>query len=187
MLEKLEKYLDKHILTFPTWLKNHLIRTSDVAQSLAKAHHTNIQNCKIGALGHDISKLYNADKLIRIVKGNNLICSDFELLHPEVLHGPVAAFELSNYIENNSSVYNSIRWHTSGHIDFDSENKIVFLADKLDPNKIEKRPELKKINDIAFKNLDSAIIAFFKIQFDFLKKNNIDIHPESKRYYEFLI
>ena len=70
---------------------------------------------------------------------------------------------------------------------FDTENKIVFLADKLDPYKIKKRPELKTINDIAFKDLDKAIVAFFEIQFDFLKKNNIDIHPESKKYYEFLI
>ena len=187
MLDKLEKYLDLQISILPNWLKDHLMRTSDVAQFLAKTHHTNLQRCKIGALGHDIAKIHNLDKLIKIVKENNLICSDFELLHPEVLHGPIAAFELSNYIKIDSSLYNSIRWHTSGHIDFDTENKIVFLADKLDPYKIEKRPELKTINDIAFKDLDKAIIAFFEIQFDFLKENNIDIHPESKKYYKFLI
>jgi len=187
MLDKLEKYLDLQISILPNWLKDHLMRTSDVAQFLAKTHHSNLQRCKIGALGHDIAKIHNSDKLIKIVKENNLICSDFELLHPEVLHGPIAAFELSNYIKSDSSLYNSIRWHTSGHIDFDTENKIVFLADKLDPYKIEKRSELKTINDIAFKDLDKAIIAFFEIQFDFLKKNNIDIHPESKKYYKFLI
>ncbi len=187
MLDELEKYLDLHILSLPVWLKNHLMRTADVSQFLAKIHHSNIQKCKVGALGHDISKLYSEDKLIKIVKDNNLLCTDFELLHTEVLHGPVAAFELSNYIHKNSSVYNSIRWHTSGHVDFDSENKIVFLADKLDPYKIEKRPELKKISDIAIKDLDRAIGEFFKIQFEFLKKNNVDIHPESKKYYKFFI
>ncbi len=60
------------------------------------------------------------------------------------------------------------------------------MSDKLDPNKINKRPELNKIKDLAYKNLDNSIIHFFEIQFDYLTKNNIDIHPESKKYYEYL-
>ena len=61
------------------------------------------------------------------------------------------------------SFFNSIRWHTSGNTNFDLENKIVFLSDKLDPNKINKRPELNKIKDLAYKNLDDSIIRFFEI------------------------
>ena len=37
-----------------------------------------------------------------------------------------------------------------------------------------------------FTKIDHSIIEFFETQFDYLTKNNIDIHPESKKYYEYL-
>ena len=186
MLRKLETYLENKILTLPSWLSAHLKRTADIAVELANIHEADPTRCKLSALAHDIAKTYDNIDLIKIARANNLECSEFEFSHPEVLHGPVAAFHLNEYISEDISLFNSIRWHTSGNKNFDTENKIVFMSDKLDPNKINKRPELNKIKDLAYKNLDNSIIQFFEIQFNYLTKNNIDIHPESKKYYEYL-
>ena len=186
MLRKLETYLENKILTLPSWLSAHLKRTAEIAVELAILHKADPTRCKLSALAHDIAKTYHNNDLIKIAKVNKLDCSEFEFSHPEVLHGPVAAFHLNEYIAEDISLFNSIRWHTSGNTNFDVENKIVFLSDKLDPNKINKRPELNKIKDLAYKNLDDSIILFFDIQFDYLSNNNIDIHPESINYYEHL-
>ena len=186
MLRKLETYLENKILTLPSWLSAHLKRTADIAVELANIHEADPTRCKLSALAHDIAKTYDNIDLIKIARTNNLECSEFEFSHPEVLHGPVAAFHLNEYISEDISLFNSIRWHTSGNKNFDTENKIVFMSDKIDPNKINKRPELNKIKDLSYKNLDHSIIEFFETQFDYLTKNNIDIHPESKKYYEYL-
>ena len=184
MLKKLEAYLQKNLLKLPKGLSAHLNRTSDLAIDLATTHKVSIFRCKLAALAHDFAKTYSNNELIKIVKINEIDCSEFELSNPEVLHGPVAAFQLHKYISDDFSMFNSIRWHTSGHKTFDKENQIVFLADKLEPYKINKRPELQYVHDLAFKDLENAVLAFFEIQFEFLKTKNIDIHPESIIYYD---
>ena len=184
MLKKFELYLEKNLLKLPTGLSAHLNRTSDLAIELAKTHNVSTFRCKLAALAHDFAKTYSNNELIKIVKINEIDCSEFELSNPEVLHGPVAAFQLDKYISDDFSMFNSIRWHTSGHKTFDKENQIVFLADKLEPYKINKRPELQYVHDLAFQDLENAVLAFFEIQFEFLKTQNIDIHPESIIYYD---
>jgi len=91
-----------------------------------------------------------------------------------------------NYIDDNV-IFESVRWHTSGHHTFNNISKIVFLSDKVDPVKVKKRPELNEVRKLAFDNLDESIIKYFDIQFDYFESNKIVIHPESVKFYESLI
>jgi len=186
MNNELRTYLNEEISQLPKWLSDHLHRTATIAATIAEWYEEDIQKCELAALSHDIVKHYDNEDLINIVLTENIDCLDFELKNPNVLHGPVASHFILNYIDDNV-IFESVRWHTSGHHTFNNISKIVFLSDKIEPVKVTKRPELNEVRELAFHNLDESIIRYFDIQFDYLESNKIVIHPESVKFYESLI
>ena len=186
MNNDLRTYLNKKISVLPKWLSEHLNRTANLAIEFAKHYKEDIQKCELGALSHDIVKHYDNEDLLNTVLAKNIDCLDFELKNPNVLHGPVASHFILDYIDDNV-LFQSVRWHTSGHQSFNNISKIVFLSDKLDPYKIRNRPELNEVKKISLDNLDLSIIKYFDIQFDYFESRKIQIHPESIKFYESLI
>ena len=186
MNNDLRIYLNKRISVLPEWLADHSYRTAKLAMKLAKYYKEDTQKCELAALSHDIVKHYDNKDLLEIVSKQNIDCLDFEIKNPNVLHGPVASHYIQNYLDD-SVIFESVRWHTSGHYTFNNISKIVFLSDKVEPYKVTNRPELNEVRKLAFDNLDESIIRNFDIQFDYFESNKIVIHPESIKFYESLI
>ena len=186
MNNDLRTYLNKQISVLPKWLSEHLNRTANLAIKFAEHYKEDIQICELAALSHDIVKHYDNKDLLNAVLTKNIDCLDFELDNPNVLHGPVASHFILDYIEDNV-IFESVRWHTSGHHTFNNISKIVFLSDKVEPFKVNNRPELNEVKKLALDNLDKSIIKYFDIQFDYFESRKIQIHPESIKFYESLI
>ena len=186
MNNDLRTYLNEKISVLPKWLSDHLYRTAKLAIEFAKYYEEDVQKCELGALSHDIVKHYDNKDLLNTVLTKNIDCLDFELDNPNVLHGPVASHFILDYIEDNV-IFESVRWHTSGHHTFNNISKIVFLSDKIEPFKVNNRPELNEVKKLALDNLDKSIIKYFDIQFDYFESRKIPIHPESIKFYESLI
>ena len=186
MNNDLRIYLNKRISVLPEWLADHSYRTAKLAMKLAKYYKEDTQKCELAALSHDIFKHYDNKDLLEIVSKQSIDCLDFEIKNPNVLHGPVASHHIQNYLDD-TVIFESVRWHTSGHCTFNNISKIVFLSDKVEPYKVTNRPELNQVKQLVLDDLDQSIIKYFDIQFDYLESRKIQIHPESIKFYESLI
>ena len=186
MNNDLRIYLNKRISVLPEWLADHSYRTAKLAMKLAKYYKEDTQKCELAALSHDIVKHYDNKDLLEIVSKQNIDCLDFEIKNPNVLHGPVASHYIRDYLDD-TVIFESVRWHTSGHYTFNNISKIVFLSDKVEPYKVTNRPELNQVKKLVLDDLDQSIIKYFDIQFDYLESRKIQIHPESIKFYESLI
>ena len=80
---------------------------------------------------------------------------------PIMLHGPVAASWLERDGEiSNSKVIESVRFHTTGTAKMSRVSKVVFLADKLEPYKVKRRPDLAEVLQLAHIDIDLALLEF---------------------------
>ena len=80
---------------------------------------------------------------------------------PIMLHGLVAARWLQRDGEiSNSKVIESVRCHTTGKAKMSKVSKVVFLADKLEPYKVKHRPDLAEVLQLAYVDIDMALLEF---------------------------
>ena len=82
-----------------------------------------------------------------------------------------------NETDTGTALYQAVYWHTTAHPGLDAMGKVVFLADKLDPNKGKKYPYQPLIMELARENLDAAILEFLTRQIVDLTGRGLLVHP----------
>ena len=102
--------------------------------------------------------------------------------HLFLLHGQVGAYILKKELEcTDNEILSTIHWHTTGHYDFEDWSWATFLADKLEPKKIEYEKKLQPILETAEKSILKAVIEFINWRLNNRKQENAIIHPMSYR------
>ncbi len=138
------KINEKEILT---WLKenlseerfNHSVGTAECAEKLAEKYNLNKEKAYIAGLLHDCAKCFSNEKLKEIID-KHLKVEECEMLNYKTLHAPVSAYiAQKDFGVSDNEILSAIRWHTLGKQDMTTFEKIIFLADKIEPNTREKK------------------------------------------------
>jgi len=82
---------------------------------------------------YEIFGLDISEKMLEIAKELNI--DENECSNSKVIHAPVSAYlAQTEFGIDDEEILSSIRWHTLGKKDMTLFEKIVFLADKIEPN-----------------------------------------------------
>lgn len=153
------------------WLKNnlnderysHSLGTASCAKELAGMYGINQEKAYIAGLLHDCAKCFSNEKLLDIIK-NNLEVDECEMLNYKTLHAPVSAYYAEKeFGVTDKEILSAIRWHTLGQIEMSDFEKIIFLADKIEPNTRDKSYREEILNILKEKNgLNKALLKCYK-------------------------
>ena len=163
----------------------HSIGVSDTAACLAMRYGCDIRKAALAGLLHDCAKGLNEDQLIETVLDNNIDISPVERDNPELLHskaGSVIARE--KYKIMDEDILSAIFWHTTGKPGMSLLEKIIFLADYIEPNR-SNIPWIDEIRQLAFKDIDSAVAASCRNSIDYLKRSSKTIDKITIDTYEY--
>lgn len=153
------------------WLKEHLdeerfehsLGVAETAIELSKRFNLNIDKAYTAGLLHDCAKCFSKNESLEIMN-NFLQVEDCELINPKTFHAPVGAYIAEKEFGiTDSEILSAIRWHTIGKLDMSDFEKVIFIADKIEPrtrpieyiNKI--KPRLDEEN-----GLDKALLECYK-------------------------
>ncbi len=179
----LELRIRRRVENLPTGLQAHIARAQDVARELAPCHGIDPERAALGILAHDVARAMPGAELLERAAGFHLPIGPVEQAAPVVLHGPVGAelLRVEDGLaagESERDIYQAVYWHTTFHPTLlDDLGKVVFLADKLDPNKRRKFPYQPEILDLARENLDSAVLEFLGHQIEGFTARGKAVHP----------
>ncbi len=155
---------------------------------MAIRHCVDAETVDLGIAAHDLARALKSDTLLSEALSHGINPDIVERHEPLLLHGPVAAQWLEHDDQyENGPVIQAVRWHTTGFAGMGEVEKTVFLADKLDPNKVRRYPYLKKVQNLAISDLDSAIVEYIDRQIEFLLERGFLIHPASLEFRNHLI
>ncbi|MCH2309841.1 MAG: bis(5'-nucleosyl)-tetraphosphatase (symmetrical) YqeK [SAR202 cluster bacterium] len=174
LLSKLNDYLNGLTVN----LQNHLHRTAKLGRELSLLHDVNDEKVFVACIAHDIAKKLDVNEMLQESKLNKLTISYEEENSPILMHGPLAASWLEkNFKCNDQEILDSVFFHTTGRPYMSQVEKLVFLADKVEPNKVERTPDLQEVLDLCFLDLDAAIVKYIDMKIQQLLNQGKIIHP----------
>lgn len=164
----------------PKRLRKHTARVVELAAVLAQRFHADEPRVLLAAQGHDLLRGLEPEELLRRAEARNMTILREERDGPILLHGPLGALELQErFGVDDPVVLDTIRWHTTGHPSFGTDAWCVFIADKVEPKKRRKRPELDRVADLAEHSLVEAALSFLELRVEWARDAGTTEHPRA--------
>lgn len=163
----------------------HTLGVMFTSASLAMAHGADVQKAQLAGLLHDCAKCIPNKRKIKLCEDNHIPFSKFEREHPFLLHARLGAFIAeSKYGVSDSDILSAIVWHTTGRPDMTLLEKIVYIADYIEPQRA-KAPNLTAIRRLAFKDLDECVYRILKDSVEYLEQNPKDLDTTTVEAFEY--
>lgn len=166
----------------------HTLGVEFTAAALAMRYGGSVTDAQTAGVLHDCAKCLSDEKKLKICSAHGIPVSAVERRNPFLLHAKAGAClaEEKYGIRNRPEILNAILYHTTGREDMSLLEKIVFVADYIEPGR-KHAPNLPEIRRLAFEDLDRAVLRILEDTLEHLKKSGgeIDALTETAcRYYQ---
>ncbi len=137
----------------------HSLGVMTTAFSMALVHDADYEKALIAGLLHDCAKYMTGEEMLTECIANGVPVKQVEMLKPDLLHAKLGAFYAKSvYNIEDEEILSAITWHTTGRPDMTLLEKIIFVADYMEPNRTSSAiPNLDNIRKQSFENLDKAV------------------------------
>ncbi|WP_407269507.1 bis(5'-nucleosyl)-tetraphosphatase (symmetrical) YqeK [Radiobacillus sp. PE A8.2] len=163
----------------------HTIRVTDTAIELAKIFDASIEKAELAAVFHDYAKYRDKEEMRRWIE-QEYLPKDLLMYHHELWHGPVGALLVKREIGlGDPDILNAIRWHTTGTAHMTILDKVIYLADYIEPGR--SFPGVEEVRELASEDLDAACFEAAKNTISFLMSKNQPIYPDTFHAYNHFI
>lgn len=169
--EKLKELLDEQRFV-------HSLGTMDCAMMLAERFDEDIQKAMIAGLVHDCAKCLEKEELLNCAFKSGIVIDNIMISQPELLHGPAGSYlakELFGIYD--SDILNAIAYHTTGRENMTKLEKIIYVADLIEPSRTFESVEL--IRKKSFENLDKAVVMAMDNTIKYVIEKGGLIHPST--------
>lgn len=177
-LEIVKKQLTKHRY-------EHTLGVMETAVQLAEKYGADKKKAELAAVFHDYAKFRDKEEMKSIIQEQQL---GDELLqfNSELWHAPVGAYLVEKEAGiTDQEILDAIRYHTSGRPNMAILEKVVYLADYIEPGR--HFPGVEEVRIMAEKDLDQALTQAIKNTIHFLLKRNQCVFPLTILTYNDLI
>jgi predicted HD superfamily hydrolase involved in NAD metabolism len=179
-MNETEELLRAALTKVPPGLAEHVLRVTDEAVRLAEVHGVNREAAKIAALGHDLLRGVSGERLLAICADQNYSADAVDRLEPILLHGPLAVQILrEQYKVLDADVLGAVASHTTARPGMSRLQKLLFVADKIEPHKMGGRPPVIRVGDLAESDLDAAMLAYLEYHIMIAMESGWPLHPNT--------
>ena len=173
MQKKLSKYLDANRY-------HHTLGVMYTCAALAMAHGYDLEDAQAAGLLHDCAKCIPNKKKLKLCSQHKISITEFEKEHPFLIHAKLGAYIAEKkYDITDPEILSSITYHTTGKSAMSMLEKIVYIADYIEPMR-DKAPNLSTVRQLAFSNLDECMYAILKDTLAYLEENPKDLDATTR-------
>ena len=163
----------------------HTLGVMYTCAALAMRYEYDIQKAQLAGLLHDCAKCIPNGKKLKLCEKHHIQMTEVERRNPFLLHAKLGAFlAKEQYDVKDPEVISAILNHTTGKPAMSLLDKIVYVADYIEPNR-KKADNLTELRRLAFENLDETVLLILEQTLDYLEKTGkeIDRHTIMTRDY----
>lgn len=184
-LKKLRHTMEK---TLEPKRYEHTLGVAYTAASLAMVHEADVEKALIAGMLHDCAKCMSFHKQIAVCEKHNVSLSEVERTeNSPLLHAKAGStLARTEYGITDDDILNAISYHTTGRPDMSTLEKIIYIADYIEPGR-KTLPNLSMVRKIAYQNLDDTMRQILNDTLEHLKEKGGSIDPMTKETYQFYI
>mgnify|MGYP001126546767 CR=1 FL=1 len=162
----------------------HVLGTEGTAAALACRWGEDGQAARRAALLHDCTKKLDREQHMALCRQYGIALDPEERQEEKLLHAITGAAVAEHMFGESEAVVSAIRWHTTGRAAMTTLEKIIYLADYIEPTR--DFGGLTELRALAFQDLDRAVLLGLKMAVHDLKKRGVAVHSNSVRARDYL-
>lgn len=180
---ELMKYSLKMLLKESRYL--HSVGAMEVSCDLAFINGYDAEKASIAGILHDCARNLTDDELLKECEKYHLPVSALENRWAFLLHGKVGAvYAKDKFGVKDEDILNAIIYHTTGRPAMTLIEKILFIADYIEPYR-KPLPRIDEIRMTAYTDLDLAVFMILENILEYLKCKGTEIDTLTIATYEY--
>ena len=156
----------------------HVLGCKTAAVALAKRWGADETDAARAALLHDITKALDGPAQLTLCSEYGIVLDDFSIKNTKTLHALTGSLVAERIFGESEAVVNAIRWHTTGKADMNLLEKIIYVADYMEPNR--DFPGVERLRTLAQTDIDKALKLGLEMTIGVLQEQGREISPESR-------
>jgi len=155
---------------------NHALGCSRAAVYLAERYGADPAAAERAGILHDITKVCSDREQLHLCEKYDIMTDDYVGDQTKLLHGKTAAAAAERIFGESSQVCDAISWHTTGRNGMSCLEKVIYLADYIEPNR--KFDGVEELRSLADRSLDAAVLRGIEMTISMLleKKRSLNRH-----------
>ena len=164
----------------------HTLGVAFTSAALAMRYETDVDKALLAGLLHDCAKCIPNDEKYAMCERCGVELTEMELRNHSLVHAKLGAYlAKAEYGVEDEEVLDAIRTHTTGAPGMSLMQKIVYVADLIEPDRDDRIPNIGKTRAIAFEDIDEAVYIIVKRSIKYLKQVGKEIDSASLDTYEY--
>ena len=163
---------------------NHVLGCRDTAADLAKVWGADVTDAARAGLLHDITKALDGPLQLTLCSEYGKVLDEFSENNPKTLHALTGSLVAERIFGENEAVVKAIESHTTGKPAMNTLEKIIYVADYMEPNR--DFPGVEELRRLAYSDLDGALKLGLEMTLDMLIRQKRQISPASSQALAYL-
>ncbi len=156
----------------------HILGVAQTAVELAKRWGGDEELAFRAGILHDCTKYLSLREHLAICEQYGLELDDMERSSAKLLHAKTGAALARHLYGQPDQVYEAICWHTTGKPDMTLLEKIIYIADYMEPNR--RFDGVEEMRRLCGTDLDAALLMGLEMSVEDLKERDIPIHQNTQ-------
>ena len=162
----------------------HVLGCRQTAKELAELYGADTTDAQRAALLHDITKALDGELQLTVCREYGIKLDSFSAQNPKTLHALTGSLVAQRIFGENDAVVAAIRSHTTGKENMNTLEKIIYVADYMEPNR--DFPGVERLRSLAYRDLDGALELGLRMTLSMLRQQGREVSPESAQALNFL-
>lgn len=160
----------------------HSLGCEGEAVSLARRWGEDPEKAATAGILHDITKKLSYDEQLKLCEKYGIILESGERDAPKLLHARTGAALARDLFGVPDDVYDAIRWHTTGKADMTLLEKILYLADYIEPTR--DFPGVDGLRKLAYEDIDAAMALGLEMSLEDIRAKGAEPFHDTAEAYE---
>ena len=144
---------------------------------LAKLWGEDPEKAAVAGILHDSTKNLSYDEQLILCDKYGIILDNAQRENPKLLHAITGAALAKDRFGVSEEISQAIRWHTTGKPDMNTLEKIIYLADYIEPTRDFEGVE--RLRELAYEDLDAALALGLEMSLEELRRQNVEPHRDT--------